>query len=219
MACEPSELSGHQVACVGPWPFWLKRFACVNVVSRPADSAMISGARRAASRARYAWKRKQPQQSCCTGGIERGSQTDVHEEAIIELARVQALLECRLESMDFLVLAMNSVQDLWKTFHLAPNVQCLNSMRVGLFGGSLIDDAFVSDLPKVVLPFLDDDIEPSAVTRDEPAPVIEYMTHAVKEFVSPAVTYTAPSPVTEYVASTPAGLFDKLFPVDGLATF
>ena len=75
--------------------------------------------------------------------------------------------------MDFLVLVVNSVQDLWKTFHLA-------------------------------------------VTRDEPAPVIEYMTPAVEEYVSPAFTYTAPSPVTECVASTPADMLDKLFPVDEL---
>ena len=34
-----------------------------------------------------------------------------------------------------------------------------------------------------------------------------------------AVTDTAPFPVTEYVASTLAGLFDKLFPVDELAPF
>ena len=75
------------------------------------------------------------------------------------------------------------------------------------------------DLPRVVLPFLDDDIEPPAVTRDERAPVIEKMTPAVKEYVSLSVTYTAPSPVTEYVASTSAGMFDKLFPVDELAPF
>ena len=59
---------------------------------------------------------------------------------------------------------------------------------------------FVSDLPRVVLPFLDDDFEPPAVTRDEPDPVIEFLTPAVKEYVSPAVTYTALSPVTEYLA-------------------
>ena len=40
------------------------------------------------------------QQSRCTGGIERGSQIDAHEEAIIELERVQALLECRVGSME-----------------------------------------------------------------------------------------------------------------------
>ena len=38
----------------------------------------------------------------------------------------------------------------------------------------------VFDLPRVVLPFLHDDIVSLAVTRDEPAPVIEYMTPAVK---------------------------------------
>ena len=43
----------------------------------------------------------------------------------------------------------------------------------------------------------------------------EYITPALKEYVSPAVTYTAPSPVTECVA----GMFDKLFPVDELAPF
>ena len=94
--------------------------------------------------------------------------------------------------MDFLVFAMNNVQDLWKTFHLAPNVQCPNSVRVWL---CLVVLWLTSHLclifPSVVLPFLDDDIEPPAVTRDEPAPVIEKMTPAVKEYVSPTVTYTA----------------------------
>ena len=106
----------------------------LNVVSRPTGLAMVSAARRAASRAGYAWRRKQPgissavelllaagrflqlesgwtttdvlallaggsfetnlatQQSCCTCGIERGSQIDAHEEAIIELECVQALM-------------------------------------------------------------------------------------------------------------------------------
>ena len=79
---------------------------------------------------------------------------------------------------------------------------------MAVFGGSLGDEPLVFDLPRVVL-FLDDDIEAPAVTRDEAAPVIEYMTPAVKKYVSLAVTYTAPSPMTEFVASTPAGMFDK----------
>ena len=45
------------------------------------------------------------------------------------------------------------------------------------------------------------------------------MTPAVKEFVSLAVTYTAPSPVTEFVASTPSGMYEKSFLVDVLAPF
>ena len=111
---------------------------------------MVSAARRAASRAGHAWRRKQPgissavelllaagrflqlesgwtttellallaggsffaaQQSCCTGGIERGSQIDAHEEAIIELERVQALLECRVEYME------GRVTQLWNLVH------------------------------------------------------------------------------------------------------
>ena len=102
--------------------------------------AMVSAARRAASRAGYAWRLKQPglssavelllapghflevesgwrtteliallaggsvgtsgstQRSCCTGGFEWSSQIDA--QAIIELEGVQALLECRLESME-----------------------------------------------------------------------------------------------------------------------
>ena len=165
------------------------------------------------------------QQSCCSSGSERGSQIDAHEEAIIELERVQALLECRLESME------SRVTQLWNLVHglLGPcNEHCSRSLEnisfhakrtvselnacMAVFGGSLVDEPFVSDLPKVVLPFLDDDIEPLATTRDEPDPVIECLTPAVEEYVTPAVTYTVPSPVTEYVASTPAGMFDKLFP-------
>ena len=65
------------------------------------------------------------------------------------------------------------------------------SACMAVFGGSLVDEPFVSDLPRFVLPFLDDDIEPPAVTRDKPAPVIEKMTPAIKEYVSPTVTYTA----------------------------
>ena len=83
--------------------------------------------------------------------------------------------------------------------------------RMAVFGGSLVDKPFVSDLPRVVPPFLDDDIEPPAVPHGEPAPVIELLTFAVKEYVSPAFTYTAPSPVTKYVASTRAGMIDKFF--------
>ena len=41
---------------------------------------------------------------------------------------------------------------------------------MAVFGGSLVDEPLVSDFPKVVLPFLDDDIEPLAITRDEPDP-------------------------------------------------
>ena len=180
-----------------PWPFWLKRFACVNVVSRPAGLAMVSAARRAASRAGYAWRRKQPGissavellfaagrflqlesgwtmtellalsaggsietggatlQSCCIGGIERGSQIDAHEEAIIELERVQALLKCRLESME------GRVTQLWNFVHglLGPcNEQCSRSLEnisscakltvselnacMAVFGGSLVDEPF-----------------------------------------------------------------------------
>ena len=197
---------------VNPWPFWLKRFACVNVVSRPTGLAMVSAARRAASRAGYAWRRKQPgissavelllaagrflqlesgwtttellallaggsfettgatQQSCCTGGSERGSQIDAREEAIIELERVQALLECRFALENISSCAKRTVSEL--------------NACMAVFGGSLVDEPFVSDLPRVVLPFLDDDIEPPAVTRDEPAPVIEFLTPTVQEYVS-----------------------------------
>ena len=238
-----------------PWPFWLKRFACVDVVSRPTGLAKVSaaqGMRGLLAAGRFlqlesGWTttellallaggsfvtRGSTLQSCCTGGIERSSQIDVLVEATIELERVQAFLECRLESME------GWAPQLWNSGHGLLGLfdeQCSRSLEnisscakrtlfqlnacMAVFGGSLVDEPPVFDLPRVVLPFLDDDIEPPAVTRHEPAPVIEYMTPAGKEYVSPAVTNTAPSPVTECVASTPAGIFDKLFPVDELAPF
>ena len=89
--------------------------------------------------------RSSTQRSCCNGGIEQSSQIDAHEEAIIELERAQALLECRSESMEGWVTQLwnlgqglpgpfltNSVQDLWKTSHPVPNVLCLSLMRVWL---------------------------------------------------------------------------------------
>ena len=92
---------------------------------------------------------------------------------------------------------------------------------IAVFGGSLVDEPRVFDLPRVVLPSLEDDIEPPAVTHDEPAPVIEYMSPSVNEYVAPApaATNTAPSPVIEDVASTPAAIFDKAASVDELAPF
>ena len=88
---------------------------------------------------------------------------------------------------------------------------------MAVFGGSLDDEPLVVDLLRVVLPILEDDVESLAVaaTHDEPAPVIEYMTPAVNEYVAlaPALTYIAPSPVMEYVASTLA-LVDELAPFE-----
>ena len=162
--------------------------------------------------------------SCCTGGIERSSQIDAHEEAIIELERLQALLQCRLESMECWVSQLWNLPVDDQCSRLLENISSCAKRTVSelnaclaVFRGSPVDEPLVFDLPRVVLPFLND--EPPAVTRDEPAPVIEYMTPAVEEYVSPAVTYTAPFPVTEYVASTPAGMFDKLVPVDEPAPF
>ena len=84
------------------------------------------------------------QRSCCTGGIERSSQIDAHEEVIIEVERVQALLECRLESMEGWVTQLwNLEHGLLGPFdeqcsrsleasHIVPNVLCRSSMRVWL---------------------------------------------------------------------------------------
>ena len=40
------------------------------------------------------------QQVRCIGGTDWGSQIDAYEEAIIDLERVQSLMECRAESME-----------------------------------------------------------------------------------------------------------------------
>ena len=50
---------------------------------------------------------------------------------------------------------------------------------LAVFGGSLVDEPLLFDLPRVVL-CLDDDIEAPAVTRDEAAPVMEFLTPVVK---------------------------------------
>ena len=146
------------------------------MVSRHAGLVMVFGARRAANRAGYAWRRKQrgmssavelsraagrfprlesgrttaellaslvawsfersdsTQQSRCTAGIE---------EAIIELERVQAFMECRVGSME------GWVTKLWNLGHKVPGPfddQCANrtvselNACMAVFGGSL-DDA------------------------------------------------------------------------------